>query len=75
MKEKGEEDLLKILGARGTKQILEFLNLHGLCQYRPSEQDILLTQQLCLCGKVLGIEVIDHVIIGISGYASFKKRI
>ncbi len=40
----------------------------------PSEQDILLTQQLCMCGKVLGIEVVDHVIIGISGYASFKKR-
>ena len=40
----------------------------------PSEQDILLTQQLCMCGKVLGIEVIDHVIIGISGYSSFKKR-
>ena len=40
----------------------------------PSEEDILLTQQLCLCGKVLGIEVVDHVIIGISGYTSFKKR-
>ena len=40
----------------------------------PSEEDILLTQQLCLCGKVLGIEVVDHVIIGISGYSSFKKR-
>jgi DNA repair protein RadC len=39
-----------------------------------SEQDILLTQQLCSCGKILGIEVIDHVIIGISGYSSFKKR-
>ena len=40
----------------------------------PSKEDILLTQQLCICGKVLGIEVVDHVIIGISGYASFKKR-
>jgi DNA repair protein RadC len=40
----------------------------------PSEDDVLLTRQLCLCGKVLGIEVIDHVIIGISGYTSFKKR-
>jgi len=40
----------------------------------PSKEDILLTQQLCICGAILGIEVIDHVIIGISGYASFKKR-
>jgi DNA repair protein RadC len=40
----------------------------------PSKEDILLTQQLCLCGKILGIEVVDHVIIGISGYSSLKKR-
>ncbi len=40
----------------------------------PSEQDILLTRELCLCGKVMGIEVIDHVIIGTEGYISFKLR-
>ena len=40
----------------------------------PSNHDVLLTQKLCMCGKVLGIEVIDHVIIGGSGYASLKKR-
>ncbi len=40
----------------------------------PSKEDVLLTQQLCLCGKILGIEVVDHVIIGISGYTSLKKR-
>ena len=40
----------------------------------PSKEDILLTQQLCLCGAILGIEVVDHVIIGISGYTSLKKR-
>ena len=38
MDEKGEEDLLKMLGARGTKQILEFLNQHGLCQYKQLEE-------------------------------------
>ena len=40
----------------------------------PSEKDILLTRELCLCGKVLEIEIIDHVIIGTEGYASFKLR-
>jgi DNA repair protein RadC len=40
----------------------------------PSEHDVLLTQELCICGKVLGIEVLDHVIIGRSDYASLKLR-
>lgn len=40
----------------------------------PSDQDILLTQQLCMCGKVLGIDVLDHVIIGTSDYVSLKHR-
>ncbi len=38
MDEKGEEDLLKMLGARGAKQILEFLNQHRLCQYKQLEE-------------------------------------
>ena len=38
MKEKEKEDLLKMLGARGTKQILEFLNQNGLCQYKQLEE-------------------------------------
>lgn len=40
----------------------------------PSEQDILITQELCMCGKILGVEVLDHVIIGKSDYASMKLR-
>ena len=40
----------------------------------PSEQDILLTRELCMCSKVVSIEVLDHVIIGSSDYASMKLR-
>ena len=40
----------------------------------PSEHDVLLTQKICMCGKVLDIDVLDHIIIGYSGYASLKKR-
>ncbi len=40
----------------------------------PSEQDILITQELCMCGKILGVEVLDHVIVGKSDYASMKLR-
>lgn len=40
----------------------------------PSEEDVLLTQKLCLCGKLIGIDVVDHVIIGRKGFASLKYR-
>lgn len=40
----------------------------------PSEHDILLTQELCLGGKVLGIEVLDHINIGRSDHVSMKDQ-
>ena len=40
----------------------------------PSEQDIQLTQGLCACGKILGIEVLDHIIIGFTGHVSLKDN-
>ena len=41
----------------------------------PSEQDIEVTNRLMECGKILGIEVADHLIIGgYSGdYFSFQE--
>jgi DNA repair protein RadC len=38
----------------------------------PSEQDILLTRELSLCGMMLGIDVLDHIIIGFQDHVSFK---
>mgnify|MGYP006280079595 CR=1 FL=1 len=38
----------------------------------PSEEDIQLTQQLRKAGDVLGIEVLDHIIIGKGSYFSFR---
>ena len=40
----------------------------------PSEYDTLLTEKLCMSGKVLGIDVLDHVIIGIRDHVSFKDK-
>ncbi len=34
MEEKREETFLKLLGAKGTKQILEFIGQHDTAQYR-----------------------------------------
>jgi DNA repair protein RadC len=39
-----------------------------------SEQDILLTQELHLAGRVVSIEVLDHVIIGFRTYVSLKEE-
>lgn len=39
----------------------------------PSQEDITLTMQLVEGGKLLGIPVLDHVIIGQGQYVSFKE--
>ena len=47
---------------------------HPLGDSTPSGHDVLLTQELCLGGKVLGIEVLDHIIIGYSDHVSMKDQ-
>ncbi|MGD9578191.1 MAG: JAB domain-containing protein, partial [Syntrophorhabdus sp.] len=38
----------------------------------PSEEDIKLTRRLVEAGRLLGIEVLDHVIIADNNHLSFK---
>jgi DNA repair protein RadC len=40
----------------------------------PSEQDHMLTQELYLAGRVVGIGVLDHVIIGFIKHVSLKEE-
>ncbi len=40
----------------------------------PSEDDIEITKRLTESGKILGIEIIDHIIISQNGFLSFKER-
>lgn len=40
----------------------------------PSEEDIKITERLVESGKILGIEVIDHIVIGKTNFVSFKER-
>ena len=40
----------------------------------PSQDDIELTRRLVKAGEILGIEVLDHIIIGNSDYFSLKER-
>jgi len=39
----------------------------------PSREDISLTRRLIKAGKLMGIEILDHIIIGQNNYASFKS--
>jgi DNA repair protein RadC len=40
----------------------------------PSEDDVKLTQRLAEAGRLLGIEVLDHIIVTTKQFVSFKER-
>ena len=40
----------------------------------PSEDDLEMTKRLIESGKILGIEVFDHIIISEEGFLSFKEK-
>ena len=40
----------------------------------PSKQDINITHRINECGKILGIDLLDHLIIGDDTYTSLKEK-
>ena len=51
-----------------------FVHNHPSGNPEPSPQDVQLTRRLCDAGKLLGIRVLDHVIVGRDSYYSFTER-
>ena len=47
---------------------------HPSCELKPSKDDLTITKILVKAGKLLGIEVADHLIICKDGYFSFKEK-
>lgn len=41
---------------------------------RPSQDDLEITKRLIEAGKILGIEIIDHIIVSQKGFLSFSER-
>jgi DNA repair protein RadC len=41
---------------------------------QPSREDIEVTKRLSECGRIIGIEVLDHLIIGEKNYVSLKEK-
>ncbi|MCD6086030.1 DNA repair protein RadC [bacterium] len=40
----------------------------------PSEDDLVITKRLVEAGKIMGIEIIDHIIVVKNGFLSFKEK-
>ncbi|MBB6451922.1 DNA repair protein RadC [Salirhabdus euzebyi] len=40
----------------------------------PSQEDIHVTRRLAECGKMIGIELLDHIVIGDRKYVSMKEK-
>jgi DNA repair protein RadC len=58
---------------RHAAQIIAAHN-HPSGDCHPSEEDIKITKRLIEAGKIMGIEVIDHLIITPDNYYSFKEK-
>jgi DNA repair protein RadC len=52
----------------------ELSRFHPSGDVTPSQDDLLLTQRLKEAGEILGIQVVDHVILGYATYVSLKER-
>jgi DNA repair protein RadC len=51
-----------------------FIHNHPSGDIKPSQEDILLTKRLVQAGEVIGIQVLDHIIIGDGGHFSFRDN-
>ncbi len=47
---------------------------HPSGELTPSSEDLKVTQRLAAAGELLGIRVLDHLILGSTGYFSFAER-
>ncbi|AET70598.1 DNA repair protein radc [Desulfosporosinus orientis DSM 765] len=59
---------------RRNSNAIILLHNHPSGDPTPSQEDVEVTRRLAEGGKILGIEVIDHVIIGDNRYISLKER-
>lgn len=65
-------EVFKVCVKKSASSIILVHN-HPSGEAEPSHEDIILTNRLDECGKLLGIKVLDHIIIG-NSYFSFKEE-
>lgn len=61
-------------GIRENAAALIVVHNHPSGDPSPSPEDIVMTRQIAEAGKLLGIDVLDHIIIGHQRYLSLKDR-
>ena len=66
------EIYIEALKYRGSSVIL--LHNHPSGDPTPSNDDCLFTKRVAEAGKVVGISLLDHIIIGDNSYVSLKER-
>ncbi|MGU3473124.1 RadC family protein [Paenibacillus sp. D51F] len=66
-------EVFKAAIRRGAASVV-FAHNHPSSDPTPSPEDIQLTNRLVECGQILGIDVLDHVIIGGDNWVSLKER-
>ncbi|WP_285228948.1 JAB domain-containing protein [Mesobacillus foraminis] len=65
---------LRILGINELSYYKHVL-FHPSQNVKPSNEDISVTQRLVECGRILGIEVLDHIIVNAKAeYYSMKEK-
>ncbi|MBK5276279.1 MAG: DNA repair protein RadC [Desulfuromonadales bacterium] len=66
-------EVFKAAVHNGSKAIICVHN-HPTGDPAPSTDDIAITRRLCEAGGIIGIEVLDHIVIGDGEYMSFVER-
>ncbi|MCI0130924.1 MULTISPECIES: DNA repair protein RadC [unclassified Vagococcus] len=61
------------LAVRYSASRLILVHNHPSGNPEPSDQDEIFTERLVSCGKMMGMEILDHIIVGESGYVSFRE--
>ncbi|BEP29930.1 RadC family protein [Helicovermis profundi] len=62
------------LAVRKSAASIILVHNHPSGNTNPSEEDRSITKRLKKAGKILGIEILDHIIIGNSKYFSFREH-
>ena len=66
------EVFAEAIGQRATGIILAHNHPSGNVQ--PSPEDIVTTKRLAACGKIIGIDILDHIIFSLKTYYSFAEH-
>ena len=53
--------------------LIQHRHFHPSSDITPSKQDLLVTEKIAQAGKMIGVELLDHIIIGGNEYCSLKE--